>query len=89
MRHPQAQLRANHRPAGLIPPGIHPGQVVVVQAPAPSVAGRILLTLAVTVCSASVIVLLALALRVVTVAATAALPTLGGAGVTVKIARSK
>ncbi len=89
MQHPDAQLRANHRPADLIPPGVHPGQVVVVQAPAPSVAGRILLTLTITAGSAFVIVVLAFAFQTAAAAFAAAVPTVGGTSVSLNLARKR
>lgn len=89
MQYPDAQLRANHRPAELIPPGIHPGDVVVIQAPAPSVAGRILLTITITAATAFVIVALAYAFQTAAAAFAAAVPTVGGASVSVKLARKR
>ncbi|WP_433889343.1 hypothetical protein [Streptomyces sp. CA-111067] len=89
MRYPDEQLRANHRPANLIPPGIHPGDVVVIQAPQPSVAGRILLTLTITAGTALVIVVLAYAFQTMAAAAAAAVPTVGGVGVSLNLARKR
>jgi hypothetical protein len=85
VRQPSAQLAAGHRPADLIPPGTHPGEVVVVQTSGPNYAGRILLTLG----TALVIVVVAFAFQTMTAAAAAAVPTVGGAGVSVKLARKK
>lgn len=87
MRYPDAQLRANHRPADLIPPGTHPGQVVVIQAAPASYGGRILLTLAVTAGTAVVLVVIAITFQMVAAAAAAAVPAVGGAGITVKLAK--
>ncbi|WP_431951177.1 hypothetical protein [Actinacidiphila sp. bgisy167] len=89
MRHPDAQLRANHRPSELIPPGVHPGQAVVIQAAPPSYAGKILLTLAASAGTALVIVVLALAFQTIAAAAAAAIPTVGGASVTLRLARKR
>ncbi|MEU6115062.1 hypothetical protein ABZ840_11105 [Streptomyces sp. NPDC047117] len=89
MRHPDAQLRANHRPADLIPPGIHPGDVVVIQAPPRSYAGPILLTITISLGAAFVIVVLAVAFKVAVAAAAAAVPTVGGASVSLKLARKR
>ncbi|CAG7626215.1 hypothetical protein [Actinacidiphila bryophytorum] len=89
MRHPTAQLSANHRPAELIPPGVHPGQVVVIQAPGPSYAGRILLTIAISGGTALVIVVLAFAFQTAAAAAAAAVPTVGGASVSINLARKR
>ncbi|MFI9027228.1 hypothetical protein [Streptomyces sp. NPDC053560] len=89
MRSPDAQLRANHRPASLIPPGIHPGDVVVIQAPPRSYAGPILLTITISLGTAFVIVVLAVAFKVAVAAAAAAVPTVGGAGISLKLARKR
>ncbi|WP_432010213.1 hypothetical protein [Streptomyces cucumeris] len=87
MRYPDAQLRAGHRPAHLIPPGADPRNVVVVQAPPRSYAGPILLTITITLGTAVVIVVLAIAFQMAAAAAAAAIPTVGGAGVTIKLAK--
>jgi hypothetical protein len=87
VRHPSAQLAAGHRPADLIPPGTHPGEVVIVQTSGSNYAGRILLTLAIAGGTALVIVVVAFAFQTMTAAAAAAVPTVGGAGVSVKLAR--
>ncbi|MFI0899099.1 hypothetical protein [Streptomyces sp. NPDC020983] len=87
MRHPSSQLAAGHRPADLIPPGTHPGEVVIVQTTGPNYAGRILLTIAIAGGTALVIVVLAYAFQTMTAAAAAAVPAVGGAGVTVKLTR--
>ncbi|MEU6853542.1 hypothetical protein ABZ901_26910 [Actinacidiphila alni] len=89
MRHPSAQLAANHRPAELIPPGVHPGQVVVVQTSGPNYAGRILLTLAISAGSAFVIVVMTLAFQTAAAAAAAAVPTVGGVSVSLNLARKR
>ncbi|MET7904421.1 hypothetical protein ABZS86_24345 [Streptomyces sp. NPDC005355] len=89
MRHPDAQLRANHRPADLIPPGIHPGDVIVIQSPPRSYAGPILLTITISLGTALVIVVLAVAFKVAVAAAAAAVPTVGGAGISLKLARKR
>ncbi|MFI8182068.1 hypothetical protein OG539_22705 [Actinacidiphila glaucinigra] len=89
MRHPDAQLRANHRPSELIPPGVHPGQVVVIQAAPPSYAGKILLTLAASAGTALVIVVLAFAFQMIAAAAAAAIPTVGGASISLHLARKR
>lgn len=89
MRHPDAQLRANHRPSELIPPGVHPGQVIVIQTTGPNYAGRILLTLAISAGAAFVIVVLAFAFQTAAAAAAAAVPTVGGVGVSLNLARKR
>ncbi|WNI18702.1 hypothetical protein [Actinacidiphila sp. ITFR-21] len=89
IQYPDAQLRANHRPAELIPPGVHPGQVVVIQAPATPVAGRILLTITITAGTAFVIVVLAYALQAAAAAFAAAVPTVGGASISLNLARKR
>ena len=87
MRHPDAQLRAGHRPAHLIPPGTDPRNVVVVQAPPRSYAGPILLTITITGGIVIVLIVAAITFRMAAAAAAAAIPTVGGAGVSVKLAR--
>ncbi|MDX2854527.1 hypothetical protein PV342_40210 [Streptomyces sp. PA03-3a] len=89
MRHPDAQLRANHRPSELIPPGVHPGQVVVIQAAPPSYAGKILLTLVASAGTALVLVVLAFAFQMIAAVAAAAIPTVGGASVSLHLARKR
>jgi hypothetical protein len=59
MRQPTDQLRAGHRPAELIPPGVHPTHVTVVL-PAPrSYFGPVLLVLAASFGICAVILALA------------------------------
>ncbi|MFI9026527.1 hypothetical protein [Streptomyces sp. NPDC053560] len=89
MRFPDAQLRANHRPADLIPPGVRPGEVVVIQAPPRSYAGPILLTITLALGASVVIVVLAIAFQIAAAAAAAAVPTVGGAGISLKLARKR
>jgi hypothetical protein len=89
MRYPTDQLRSNHRPADLIPPGVHPGQVIVIQAAAPSYAGKILLTLTLSAGTALVIVVLAFAFQTIAAAAAAAVPTVGGASISLNLARKR
>ncbi|MEV5775660.1 hypothetical protein AB0L49_31240 [Streptomyces antimycoticus] len=87
MRYPDAQLRAGHRPAHLIPPGADPSRVVIVQAPPRSYAGPILLTITITGGLVVVIIAAAIAFQVAAAAAAAAVPTVGGAGVTIRLAK--
>ncbi|MCO8301666.1 hypothetical protein [Streptomyces sp. RKCA744] len=89
MRHPDAQLRAGHRPAHLIPPGADPRNVVVVQAPARSYTGPILLTITITGGIVIVIIVAAITFQMAMAAAAAAVPTVGGAGVTIKLAKTR
>ncbi|MFG2195683.1 hypothetical protein [Streptomyces sp. NPDC048639] len=89
MRQPDAQLRANHRPAALIPPGTHPGHVVVVQAPPRSYGGLILLTVTISAGASAVLIAAAFAFQTIAAAAAAVVPTLGGIGVTVRLAKNK
>ncbi|MFG2889288.1 hypothetical protein [Streptomyces sp. NPDC048248] len=89
MRYPDAQLRANHRPAHLIPPGVDPRNVVIVQAPPRSYAGPIALTIAITVGASVFLIVLAHAFQIAAPAAAAALPTIGGASITLKLARKR
>ncbi|WEV30099.1 hypothetical protein OYE22_16835 [Streptomyces sp. 71268] len=89
MRHPDAQLRAGHRPAHLIPPGTHPGTVTIVQAPARSYAGPILLTITITLGTSLVIVILAITFQLAVAAAAAALPTIGGTAITIKLTKTR
>ncbi|MEU4198411.1 hypothetical protein [Streptomyces sp. NPDC026294] len=89
MRHPSAQLRANHRPAELIPPGIHPGEVVVIQAPARSYTGPILLTITIALGASAVLIVLAIAFQIAAAAAAAAVPTIGGASLSLKLTRNR
>ncbi|MDT0456808.1 hypothetical protein RM550_13860 [Streptomyces sp. DSM 41527] len=89
MRYPDAQLRANHRPAHLIPPGVDPRNVVIVQAPPRSYAGPILLTIAITFGASVVLIVFAVAFQIAAAAAAAAVPTIGGASITIKLARKQ
>lgn len=89
MRYPDAQLRANHRPAHLIPPGVDPRNVVIVQAPPRSYAGPILLTITITFGVSVVLIVLAVAFQIAAAAAAAAVPTIGGASITIKLARKQ
>ncbi|MER7396955.1 hypothetical protein ABT381_15755 [Streptomyces sp. NPDC000151] len=89
MRYPDAQLRANHRPADLIPASVHPGDVVVIQAPTRSYAGPILLTITIALGASVVIIVLAVAFQIAAAAAAAAVPTVGGAGISLKLARKR
>ncbi|MEV5773018.1 hypothetical protein AB0L49_17415 [Streptomyces antimycoticus] len=87
MRHPDAQLRAGHRPAHLIPPGADPSRVVIVQAPPRSYAGPILLTITITGGLVVVIIVAAITFQMAMAAAAAAVPTVGGVGVTIRFAK--
>ncbi|MBZ4017820.1 hypothetical protein [Streptomyces purpurogeneiscleroticus] len=89
MRYPDAQLRANHRPADLIPASVHPGEVVVIQAPPRSYAGPILLTITIAIGASVVLIVLAVTFQIAAAAAAAAVPTVGGAGVSLKLARKR
>ena len=89
MRYPDAQLRANHRPAHLIPPGADARNVIIVQAPPRSYAGPILLTIAITLGASVVLIVFAVAFQIAAAAAAAAVPTIGGASITIKLARKR
>jgi hypothetical protein len=89
MRHPDAQLRAGHRPAHLIPPGADPRNVVIVQAPPRSFSGPILLTITITIGAVVVIIVAAVAFQIAAAAAAAAIPTVGGTGITIKLAKTR
>ncbi|MBI0300208.1 hypothetical protein JBE04_38570 [Streptomyces sp. PRKS01-29] len=87
MRYPDAQLRAGHRPAHLIPPGADPSRVVIVQAPPRSYAGPILLTITITGGLVVIIIVAAITFQMAMAAAAAAVPTVGGVGVTIRLAK--
>jgi hypothetical protein len=88
MRYADAQLRANHRPAELIPPGVHPGQVVVIQQSAPSRVGTAALIVVAAIGTAGVVVAILALLQVAATTATAvaaAAPTVGGASISISL----
>jgi hypothetical protein len=90
VRRPDAQFHANHRPADLVPPGTHPAQVVVVQTPARSYVGPILLTVTISAGAVGVILTFAIAFQMTAAAITAiaaAVPAVGGLGITIKLTR--
>ncbi|OPF84285.1 hypothetical protein VT50_0202115 [Streptomyces antioxidans] len=87
MRYPDAQLRAGHRPAHLIPPGADPSRVVIVQAPPRSYTGPILLTITITGGIVLIIIVIAITYQMAVAATAAAIPTVGGAGVTIRLAK--
>ncbi|MFI0814072.1 hypothetical protein ACH4TX_27915 [Streptomyces sp. NPDC021098] len=89
MRHPDAQLRAGHIPSHLVPPGTDPRNVVVVQAPPRSYAGPILLTITITGGLVLVLIVAAITFQMAAAAAAAAVPTIGGAGITVRLAKTR
>lgn len=88
MRRPDAQLLANHRPSELIPPGVHPGQVIVIQQSAPSRSGTAVLIVVAAVGVAGVVMAVLALLQVAAATATAvaaAAPTVGGASITLSL----
>lgn len=90
MIRPDAQLRAGHRPADLIPDGVHPAHVTVIYEAPRSYAGPVLLTLTAAIGAAGVVVAILALLQVAATTATAvaaAAPTVGGASITIRLAR--
>jgi small-conductance mechanosensitive channel len=71
MIRPDAQLRAGHVPADLIPPGVDPGQVVIVQQAPRSYVGPVCLVLVSTIGAAGVVVAILALLQVAAQTATA------------------
>ncbi|WP_063732164.1 hypothetical protein [Streptomyces sp. RTd22] len=89
MRQPDAQLRAGHIPSDWVPPGTDPRNVVIVQPPPRSYAGPILLTITITGGIAMVLIVAAITFQMAVAAAAAAVPTIGGAGITVRLAKTR
>lgn len=85
MIRPDAQLRAGHRPADLIPPGADPRSVVVVQQMPRSSLGTVVIVLSTAAGTALVIVMIALTIHV-TAGLLAAIPSIGVGGLTLKLA---
>ncbi|WP_331718155.1 hypothetical protein OG565_33950 (plasmid) [Streptomyces sp. NBC_00138] len=85
---PTAQLQAGHRPSELIPPGVHPTHVTIIQAAPRSYLGPVVLTVVATIGATAVVVAILALLQVAAATATAAAaaaPTVGGASITLSL----
>lgn len=87
---PDAQLRAGHLPADLVPDGADPRTVVIVQQAPRSYTGPVLLVLVASLGAGFVIYMLLMLVQVTAMAATtvaAAAPAVGGISLSLKLAR--
>jgi hypothetical protein len=93
MIRPDAQLRAGHVPANLIPPGVDPRSVVIVQQAPRSYLGPVCLVLASSIGAAGVVVAILVLLQVAAqtvVAVSGAVPAIGGGlGLTIALRKGK
>lgn len=92
MRAPDAQLRAGHLPADLIPPGVDPRSVVIVQAPQREYLAPTCAVLAMMGGAAGVAVVVCEVIEATThlvTALAAVVPTAGVGGITLALRRSK
>jgi small-conductance mechanosensitive channel len=88
MIRPDAQLRAGHVPADLIPPGVDPRQVVIVQQAPRSYVGPVCLVLVSTIGVAGVVVAILALLQVAAQTATAvAAAAPAGVGLSIALRR--